>query len=754
MQVSRRIFLLVAIMTVVAMSASAIAILVLYEAAFREERDRLREIAQSRARVLEAVARFDAVHIPDFPGGAAAGTLEQITDAHERFQGFGRTGEFTLARREGDRIVFLLSHRHGGLETPGEVPFSSEVAEPMRRALSGESGTVVGLDYRGETVLAAYEPVGELDLGIVAKIDRSEIQSPFLQAGLLAGGGSLLLILFGTFLFFQVSQPMVRAVEESERRYRGIFDAGADILLLADRDGTVLDANPAACAAWGCARNAFPPENLRAIVRTGAGDIFNGEKPTPPWETPLQGDFLRSDGSCLPVEVRFSPAWYEGRMATLAAVRDITERQEADRKIRRSEERLALAVEAGRAGVFEHDVPVEQDVHVSDRWAEIIGYRREELPSKETLFEWWAEQIHPEDYPRVLKTYEDFIRGRTETYTVEFRQRHKSGRWVHIGAFSKAVERDSGNRATRVAGLNFDITERVLAEAALRESEKKWRDLFESATFGIILFEFITDEAGRAVDFIHLTVNPATEQHTGLAREEIQGKHASEIATPGELKTLLDVYGRVVETGEPSRYQMYVEAYGRTLDVMAFALGGKRFAATFTDVSDRIRAEQDKARLEGQLRQAQKMEAIGTLSGGIAHDFNNILGIIVGNTELAMNDLPEWNPAHGNLQEVQKASLRARDMVRQILAFSRQSGREMKPVRMGPGHRGITQDAPRHHPHHRGDTAGTVCVRGHGPGRHHPDQPGPVEPVHQRCPGHAGNGRSAGGDAGGPGLKP
>jgi len=87
---------------------------------------------------------------------------------------------------------------------------------------------------------------------------------------------------------------------------------------------------------------------------------------------------------------------------------------------------------------------------------------------------------------------------------------------------------------------------------------------------------------------------------------------------------------------------------------------------------------------ERQLQQVQKMESIGTLAGGIAHDFNNMLGIIVGNTELAMDDVPEWNPARHNLEEIRTAGMRARDMVKRILAFSRQSPQEMKPVRISP----------------------------------------------------------------------
>ena len=94
--------------------------------------------------------------------------------------------------------------------------------------------------------------------------------------------------------------------------------------------------------------------------------------------------------------------------------------------------------------------------------------------------------------------------------------------------------------------------------------------------------------------------------------------------------------------------------------------------------------EQRVKELEAQLQHACKMVNIGTLSGGIAHNFNNILGIIIGNTEIAMMDIPKWNSAHHNLSEIQKACLQARDVVKQILAFSRQSQQEMKPVKISP----------------------------------------------------------------------
>jgi PAS domain S-box-containing protein len=106
--------------------------------------------------------------------------------------------------------------------------------------------------------------------------------------------------------------------------------------------------------------------------------------------------------------------------------------------------------------------------------------------------------------------------------------------------------------------------------------------------------------------------------------------------------------------------------------------------AIVTDITDRKKAEKEKISLQNQLQQAHKMESIGTLTGGIAHDFNNILSIMIGNTELAMDDVPEWNPVRNNLEEVKIAGLRAKDVVQQLLSFSRKSDQKQKPVKICP----------------------------------------------------------------------
>ena len=244
-------------MVATTLSVSTIAIYLLYRAAFEEQTARLVETAKSQARLIEAVARFDRIYSANYPGDSEEATLSQIIDAHRHYEGFGDTGEFTLAKRQGDQIIFLLRHRHSEVEQPKPVPFDSKLAEPMRRALAGLSGTVIGPDYRGKIVLAAHEPVAELDLGIVAKIDLDEVRAPFIRAGMIALGLGVLVIMTGVWLFLRISEPMIKSIEEharhleelmdalkeSEARLRSIFETTGNVILLLSTDYKIIEFN-------------------------------------------------------------------------------------------------------------------------------------------------------------------------------------------------------------------------------------------------------------------------------------------------------------------------------------------------------------------------------------------------------------------------------------------------------------------------------------------------------------------------------
>lgn len=211
------IFFLLGIMLLAVAVTEVLTLTQLYRTTIEQKRGHLREMVQSHARLIESIARYnrEAGRLPEDEVERA--TLWQVRQAHDRYVGFGQTGEFTLARRDGDKIAFQMSHRHYDRDEMKPVPFDSGRAEPMREALLGQSGTLIGRDYRGELVLAAYEPVAELRLGIVAKIDMDELRAPFYRTAIVSAGVGLAVTLLASLLFLKVSQPLVQKLHSTIR---------------------------------------------------------------------------------------------------------------------------------------------------------------------------------------------------------------------------------------------------------------------------------------------------------------------------------------------------------------------------------------------------------------------------------------------------------------------------------------------------------------------------------------------------------
>ena len=131
--------------------------------------------------------------------------------------------------------------------------------------------------------------------------------------------------------------------------------------------------------------------------------------------------------------------------------------------------------------MYDHTIPIGPGTYHSERWAEILGYKLDELPPIDQFWPWLLGRIHPDDYPRLEKAYTDFLEARSPLYHVQVRMRHKSGRWLCIETLSQAVERDKNNHVTRNVGVMLDITERRRVETELRESEEKFRVLAEQS---------------------------------------------------------------------------------------------------------------------------------------------------------------------------------------------------------------------------------------------------------------------------------
>lgn len=247
-----RFFNLIFIMTMVVLTTLSMSTWSLYNAAIKEEKERLVEMAQTQARFIEAVGRFDAQHSRDaHPKGAIAATLSQVVDANQHINYHNPSIEFVLAKQDGDNIHFILQNGQRVSKDPSlfietantaentlpitlgaiDIPIEgSALAEPDRRALKGMSGTDFLQDYRGVQVLAAYEPVmisGQL-FSIVFKVDLFEVRKPFISAFLLTVLVSTIAIMLGAKQTFHVVTPVIqqlrREIEEREKAEQDVHN--------------------------------------------------------------------------------------------------------------------------------------------------------------------------------------------------------------------------------------------------------------------------------------------------------------------------------------------------------------------------------------------------------------------------------------------------------------------------------------------------------------------------------------------------
>lgn len=211
----KRILLMaIALMIAVSVIVLGLTLWMLYRSNFEQRVESLRAMVREQVALIESVARFDQQHSQDaLDGGARAATVQQITEAYSHLGGFGASGEFVVGLRRGDKIEFLSEFRFPEKGARKIVPLTTERAAPMRRALNNDSGWMIGLDYRGEQVLAAFQPIKELDLGLVAKLDMREVNAPFMQAAASALGIAASVVFIGGLLVLRMARPMVQRIQ-------------------------------------------------------------------------------------------------------------------------------------------------------------------------------------------------------------------------------------------------------------------------------------------------------------------------------------------------------------------------------------------------------------------------------------------------------------------------------------------------------------------------------------------------------------
>ena len=387
-------------------------------------------------------------------------------------------------------------------------------------------------------------------------------------------------------------------------------------------------------------------------------------------DVPSRDEFkgIRKDGEIIYIEVSATKITYLGEVAILAYFRDITKRKQAEVALRESEDRYRDLVDNSQYLICTHDLQ-GRFLSVNPAVADLLGYDRSTIlnmdvrdilvPDVRDQFSSYLESILKEGVAQGLMS--------VQTATGEKR----------ILEYNNTL-RTEGVASPIIRAVIHDVTKRERAEKALRDSEEKYRILVETSPDAITLFDLNLK--------ITMANRPALTLFAHEKQEDVIGKSIFDYLASDQQDRAKGDIEKVLETGSigPAEYTLLRKdgtPFPAELKASLVLDRQKRAVAILCvsrDVTERKRMEQEKTVLQEQLRQSQKMEAIGQLAGGVAHDFNNLLTVIGGNCQLSLLDLKEEDPLRESFEEIRKATDRAAGLTRQLLAFSRRQVMEVR----------------------------------------------------------------------------
>ena len=468
------------------------------------------------------------------------------------------------------------------------------------------------------------------------------------------------------------------ALRENETKYRQIVDhAPTGIYEVDIPNAKMVSVNDIMCEYTGYTKEEFlqlkpfdllTEESLKRFLDRQQRSL-NGEKIPEAVEYKVKDKNGREFWALLNSKITYQDG--VPLKATVVA-HDITERKQAEESMLKSEERYRIVSEL--TSDFSYAFRVDANSTLKFEWvtgafARITGFSADELSSVDL----WETLIHPDDKKIAENQLKILLSGKSKVS--EYRILNKKGeiRWLRDHGYP--VWNDEQGRVVQIYGAVKDITERKNSRAALRKSEEKYKTLTNNLHVGIY-----RNTIGSEGKF--LEANPAIVQMFGYqSRDEFLSIRVADLyQNPKARKKFSE---KMLRNGVVINEELQLKRKDGTAfigSVSTVAVKNKNGEVKYYDgvIEDITKRKQ----IETQLQHAQRMEAIGTLAGGIAHDFNNILSAVIGYTEMSLNDGDDLSTLKSNMQEVLIAGNRAKDLVKQILTFSRQSENEVKPIQV------------------------------------------------------------------------
>ncbi|MCD6585639.1 MAG: PAS domain S-box protein [Desulfobacteraceae bacterium] len=509
------------------------------------------------------------------------------------------------------------------------------------------------------------------------------------------------------------------ALCKSERQYRLLADNVSDMIWTMDMEQRLSYFSPSVLKFRGYTpdealripiEKTLTPESYEKAVLAIMEEIDSEKKPgvSPDRSRVIELEHIRKDGSTVWGEVTTSFLRDDEGLpyGIIGVTRDITQRKQAEEALCVSEKKYRDLFEKVSDILYFHDM--------EGNFIETNLFFKKEYGWNENDFtEINIKSLIPDKYKH---QFDDYLKEVTEKKecTDLMRVMTKGGGDIFL-KYNNSIVYDAHGIPIGVQGSARDVTDRILAEKALRKSEKKYRDILENIDDGY----FEVDITGKFTFF-----NDIMCKTLGYSRDDLIGTNNREYLDKKNAEQIFQAFNTVYQTGMPTKaleYQYIKKDGSKGFVEMVVSLitdsnnEGIGFRGIARDITDR-------KQLEAQLQQARKMESIGTLAGGIAHDFNNLLYMITGNAELALEGIPQWNPAHDNLKEIKDAGMRAAGIVKQLLSFSRKIDQELKPI----GAIAVIKDALKFL---RAMIPASIEIRQHLPDTHLPDTHLPVTDV-------------------------
>ncbi|MCR4376630.1 MAG: PAS domain S-box protein [Rhodospirillales bacterium] len=387
-------------------------------------------------------------------------------------------GEYTIAEIADEKIHFLLRQHFWDQKSLGVIPIASSLAEPMRLALAGRTGTVIGPDYRSVEVLAAYGYVDQLDIGIVLKMDMHDIQAPYIEAATYGSVLAFILIMAGLAIYVRLTTPIIRSTQANDALFQGIMDNAQPVMFVRDIAGNMIFANKAYCDLFGLSlddvlhqpeKQNIDPETFERFRQQDQRVLEN--------KSPIDIDEV--------IEVRGISRNYitkkfpifsaNGKIEAIGAIAiDVTEQRAAEHAFMASEAQFRAGFEQAAIGITLLDEN-SNFIRVNNRLCTITGYDADELLTISAL-----DITHPDDVEQERVYIQELKENFTPSVTREKRYIRKDGgiSWVRV---TSSIVRDEASKFVNIIGVVEDIREQVNARQMIAQQRDRFRQYLDIA---------------------------------------------------------------------------------------------------------------------------------------------------------------------------------------------------------------------------------------------------------------------------------